>query len=224
MMAPTRLVSFDLDRTLVRRSTTCLELAKARNCVAHVTALEEGYARGEVTHREFAESHAADYRGWSIEDAEQAVLAMPLIGGIAETAEALKERGVHILIVTVTWSFVARTLVRSFGMDGFAGATMGEQNGRLTGEVITHFGERDKPRFVAEYGRQHGIGLDQCVAVGDSRSDLPLFAEVGRAIALNATPDARQAAHVEVDTDDLRDVLRHIKADGFVADHVTANT
>jgi phosphoserine phosphatase len=36
---------------------------------------------------------------------------------------------------------------------------------------------------------------------------VPLFAEVGLAIALNATPAARAAAHVSVDGTDLRAVL-----------------
>jgi phosphoserine phosphatase len=88
---------------------------------------------------------------------------------------------------------------------------MGESDGRLTGEVVAHFGEHDKPRYVRDYGRRHGIEFDQTVAVGDSRSDLPLFREVGRAIALNATEDARSAAHVAVDSDNLRDVLSHIE-------------
>jgi phosphoserine phosphatase len=212
-----RLVSFDLDGTLVTGTTTCLELARSRGGLEHVNMLEGRYARGEIGHDQFAEANAAAHRDWPLAEAEAAVLAMPLIGGVAETVAALKARGCHILIVTVTWSFAARTLVNFLNLDGFAGATMGERNGRLTGEVLAHFGERDKPRYVRDYGRRHGIGLDQCVAVGDSRSDLPLFGEVGRAIALNATDDARRAAHVALDTDDLRDVLGHIGDGGMAA-------
>jgi phosphoserine phosphatase len=44
-------------------------------------------------------------------------------------------------------------------------------------------------------------------AVGDSRSDVPLFREVGLSIALNATPDAQATAIHRLDTDDLRDLL-----------------
>jgi phosphoserine phosphatase len=92
---------------------------------------------------------------------------------------------------------------------------MGEQDGRLTGEVAAHFGENDKTRNVRHYARRHGFGLDQCVAIGDSRSDLPLFGAVGRAIALNATDDARRVAHVAIDSKDLRDVLGHIGDDAM---------
>jgi phosphoserine phosphatase len=57
-----------------------------------------------------------------------------------------------------------------------------------------------------------GVDLRRCVAVGDGRSDLPLFATVGLTTAFNATPAARAAAHVQVDTTDLRAVLPHIAA------------
>jgi phosphoserine phosphatase len=48
--------------------------------------------------------------------------------------------------------------------------------------------------------------------VGDSRLDVPLFSRVGYAIALNATPDARAAAHSCLDTEDLTDVLKLLVA------------
>ncbi|MND05046.1 phosphoglycolate phosphatase [compost metagenome] len=49
--------------------------------------------------------------------------------------------------------------------------------------------------------------MSEVAHVGDSMSDLPLFRVVGRAIAINATPDARAVAHHVLDTDDLSDVL-----------------
>jgi phosphoserine phosphatase len=53
----------------------------------------------------------------------------------------------------------------------------------------------------------------RCAAVGDGRSDVPLFTEIGLAIALNATPAAARAtAHVSVDGTDLRTVLPLLSA------------
>jgi phosphoserine phosphatase len=63
-----------------------------------------------------------------------------------------------------------------------------------------------------KYAAKRGMSLDECIAIGDSRSDLPLFSAVGLAIALNATPAAAAAAHVAIETDDLRDVLAAIPA------------
>lgn len=56
--------------------------------------------------------------------------------------------------------------------------------------------------------------MDDVVAVGDSRSDLPPFAAAGGPVALNATQDARKAATYTLDTEDLRDVLPFLALDG----------
>lgn len=52
----------------------------------------------------------------------------------------------------------------------------------------------------------------QCAAVGDSRSDVPLFAEAGLSIAFNADRQAREAASVSVDGNDLQTVIPLLKA------------
>jgi phosphoserine phosphatase len=60
---------------------------------------------------------------------------------------------------------------------------------------------------IEEWCREHGHSLAEVTAVGDSRSDVPLFEQAGYAIALNATADARALADVAVDTDQLSAVL-----------------
>jgi phosphoserine phosphatase len=65
----------------------------------------------------------------------------------------------------------------------------------------------DKLRFVEDWCAQNGYSMRQVAAIGDSRSDVPLFHRAGMSIALNATPDAQAAASHVLDTEDLRDVL-----------------
>ena len=202
-----RLVSFDLDGTLFPDTTTCLALGRLLGHLELIRDLEDRYARFEIGNAEVAEQDAGAYRGRSVAKIEQAVLQIPLIGGFHETVRALKARGPHVLVVTVAWSFAARALARAYGLDGFAGAEMGEAGGFLTGTVARHFEASDKVRFVRDYAGRHGFGLSHCVAVGDSRSDIPLFREAGLAIALNATEQARAVADVCVDTRDLTDIL-----------------
>ncbi|MFG3602471.1 HAD hydrolase family protein [Micromonospora chersina] len=64
-----------------------------------------------------------------------------------------------------------------------------------------------KRDFAVSVAAELGVDPKRCVAVGDGRSDVPLFAAVGLAIAFNATPAARAAAHVSFDGPDLRAVL-----------------
>jgi phosphoserine phosphatase len=84
---------------------------------------------------------------------------------------------------------------------------MQSTGGVLCGTVSRYFDEHDKLHWVEEWCAQNGYSMSQVAAVGDSRSDIPLFHRVGLSIALNATPDARAAATQTLDTSDVRDVL-----------------
>lgn len=79
--------------------------------------------------------------------------------------------------------------------------------GKLDGKVSRNFDANDKAAFVEEVCERHGVPVSAAAAVGDSRSDLPMFARVGFSIALNADSSARAAATTAIDSDDLRDVL-----------------
>jgi phosphoserine phosphatase len=205
-----KLVSFDLDGTLFPGTTTCLELGRLLGHFDLIRDLETRYARFEISNTDVAEEVAEAYRGQDVAAIEQAVLGIPLIGGFHETIRILKAHDIQVLIVTVTGSFAARALVHEYGLDGYAGATLGEANGRFTGQVERHFEESAKIAYMRAFAARHGYDLQECVAVGDSRSDIPLFRNVGLAIALNATAPARAAADVLLDTDDLTDILPHI--------------
>jgi phosphoserine phosphatase len=94
-----------------------------------------------------------------------------------------------------------------FGHDAVCGTELGIADGVVEGTVSRYFDAHDKLRFVEAWCARRGWGLADVGAVGDSRSDLPLFRAAGRSVALNATADARRAATSQIDTEDLRDVL-----------------
>ena len=79
-------------------------------------------------------------------------------------------------------------------------------DGIPNGGVKRHFDEWDKLEFVRSYCETNGDDFSACIAVGDSRSDTSLFEAVGLSVALNATPQAHEAASVALDTEDLTDV------------------
>ncbi len=83
----------------------------------------------------------------------------------------------------------------------------GDRDGRFTGRVARHFDEYGKWDFALAQARELELAPRSCGAVGDSRSDLPLFASVGLSVAFNASPGAREAATAAVDDNDLRSVL-----------------
>jgi len=202
-----RLVSFDMDGTLIRGTSAALFMAARLGHLDEVEALERRLLQGELTTGQFADTVAHRFAGMPLANVRGHFGALPLIGGIAATVATLKRLGVPCVISTVSYSFYARILVERFGFDDHCGAVMHEDAGVLQGRMARYCSYDDKRAFVERYASERGIAMAEVAHIGDSSSDLPLFAAVGRAIALNATPTARAAAHHALDTDDLGEVL-----------------
>ncbi len=108
----------------------------------------------------------------------------------------------------MTWSFAAQEFGRRYGFAAVSGTEIElDRDGIPTGAVKRHFDEWDKLEFVRSECNANDVDLSECIAIGDSRSDIPLFEAVGFSVALNATPQARESASVALDTEDLTDVL-----------------
>ena len=202
-----RVVAFDLDGTLLRGTTVSLRLAEWTGTAEAHRDLETRFSAGEISNAVIADTSGAWLADRALTDAATVLDDGPWIDGIGETVDALHADGAEVLLATITWRFAAECLAERFGFDAVSGTEMEVRDGRLTGKVSRQFDEWDKLAFVEGYCRERGVPLSETAAVGDSRSDVPLFGRVGFAIALNATDDARRAASVALDTEDLRDVL-----------------
>jgi phosphoserine phosphatase len=204
---PWRLACFDLDGTLVVGTSVSQHLADRFGHGMEMAELEKRYAAGEISNSVVASEQARSYRGVALPDVVAKLDDIPCIGGIDSTLSALRKRDIDLLLCTVTWTFAAEEFGRRHGFTAVSGTEIELDDGIPTGAVKRHFDEWDKVEFVRTYCQANGIELSQCIAVGDSRSDVPLFREVGFSVALNATPQAREVASVVLDTDDLMDIL-----------------
>ena len=204
-----RVVCFDLDGTLVPSpASVCLHLSRWLGHEEELADLEVAYAEGRIHNHEVAERDAAHYAGKTRSEIDLELASLPLVSGIPETLARMRGMNMSALIATVTWRFAAEHLADRFGFDEVTGCVMEEDcSGRFTGKVGRHIDAADKVAFVRSFCEPRGIDLADCVAVGDSRSDIPLFREVGLAIAFNGTDAAKEAAHVAVDGDSLLAIL-----------------
>jgi phosphoserine phosphatase len=200
-------VVFDLDGTLLRGTTVSLLLAQWLGRADEVSELERAFRAHEISNSMVADTSAGWLAGRTKADAWRVLTEGPWIEGMAETFQALAAAEVSLLLGTITWSFAAEMLRERYGFAAVSGTEMQAADGVLSGVVSRYFDEYDKVRFVEEWCTRNGYAMSQVAAVGDSRSDVPLFHRVGLSIALNATPDARAVATHVLDTEDLRDVL-----------------
>jgi phosphoserine phosphatase len=202
-----RVVVFDLDGTLMPRETSSGVLADAIGLGSEYRALERRYDAGDASNKEVADQQAAWFAGLALADVRDMLGRGPWIQGISETLDVLAKAGCRLLLATLAWRFVADMLAERYPFDAVCGAEMAIHDATLTGTVDAYFDEHDKLDFVAGWCAANGYALQDVVAIGDSRSDLPLFRAAGASIALNATAEARAAARHVIDTDDLRDLL-----------------
>lgn len=200
-------VVFDLDGTLLHGTTVSLLLAQWLGRGDEIAELERAFHAHEISNSVVADTSAAWFAGCRTADVWHVLGEGPWIDGMAETLQTLSDAGISLLLGTITWSFAAEMLRERHGFAAVSGTAMTASDGVLSGVVSRYFDEHDKLRFVQEWCAERGHSMSQVAAVGDSRSDVPLFREVGLSVALNATPDARNAAMHALDTDDLRNVL-----------------
>ncbi|MCR6490061.1 HAD-IB family phosphatase [Amycolatopsis sp. OK19-0408] len=197
------LVCFDVDGTLVPGTSSCAWVAAVLGHEAELVAAEAAYAAGRMTNQEASVIDARGWAGHTEAEIRARLETLPLVDGIAETVAWCHDRGVRPILTTLAWAPVGRLLAERFGFAAYCGPVPSVRDGRYTGDVAEHFDEFGKRDFALA----QGVAPQRCVAVGDSRSDLPLFAAVGTSIGFNASPDARAVATHLVDGPDLRAIL-----------------
>ena len=170
-------------------------------------ALERRHDAGDVSNEEVTDQQAAWFKGLAVADAHRMLHRGPWIKGLGETLATLADAGCRLLLATLAWRFVADMLAERYPFDAVCGAEMAIHDATLTGVVDGYFDAVDKRNFVARWCADNGYALQDVVAIGDSRSDLPLFRASAASIALNATAQARATARTVIDTEDLRDLL-----------------
>lgn len=207
MSRPPAAVFFDVDGTLVPSTSSSVYLAGFLGHRDELAGAEAAYAAGTVDNRMVSELDAAAWAGVPELRVREWLAGLPLVPGIAETVAWCHRSGLVPVLATLAWAPVGGYLADRFGFATFSGPELETAAGVFTGRVARHFDEYDKRDFAVARAREWGIDLRSCGAVGDSRSDVPLFGAVGVSVAFNASADARAAATADVDDEDLRAVI-----------------
>src|SRR5689334_24754452 len=108
-------VAFDLDGTLLRRTTVALLLAERFGHGETFGEVERAFAAGEVSHRGIADASAASCAGRTTSEVAAALDEASWIEGIDETLRTLARAGTQVLLATITWRFAAELLAERHG-------------------------------------------------------------------------------------------------------------
>lgn len=198
---------FDVDGTLVPRTSSSQYLAGSLGHLEVLRDAEDAYADGRMDNRQVSVLDAAGWRGCTPDQVRALLADLPLVTGIHEVVAWCREHDVAPYLATLAWEPVGRFLCEEFGFAGACGPVLAVRDGAYTGGVEGHLDEYGKRDFALRTAAGLGLPASACAAVGDSRSDLPLVADVGFSIAFNAGAALRAVATESVVSADLRAVV-----------------
>ena len=200
-------VFFDVDGTLVTGRSSGEYLA---SFLGHEDLVAAAYADWDAGLIDSASVELADAKGWAgvaRDEVREWLTGLPLIDGISDVLDWCSQHDVLASLATLAWEPVGSYLCEAYGFAASCGPCLEYADGHFTGAVAQHFSEFAKRDYAMEFARSAGLPMDRCAAIGDSRSDVPLFREVSLAVAFNGDEHVKDLADVHVRGNDLRDVL-----------------
>jgi phosphoserine phosphatase len=195
---------FDMDGTLLRGTTASIELSRRLDRLEPLADLEAGFAAERITAAEFAMEMRALWTELSPELVAEVASASPWIDGIQEVCADIADRGERSMLITMSPDFFAEHLL-AFGVDVVAASRFPALPFARPIDPAGILEPADKVRLAEQERIAHGLTPNDCVAYGDSMSDLPLFGLLENTVAVNADEDLERVAAIAYRGDSLLD-------------------
>jgi HAD superfamily hydrolase (TIGR01490 family) len=202
---------FDLDRTLLRRSSA-LALAgsfRERGLISRRQLLQAAawqllfVARG-ASHeavRRGAEDGLGILAGYRPEDLRELVaeamepVLRPLVyAEPLRLVERHRERGEPVYVVSATLQEIVEAIAEDLGFDGALGTICEVRDGHYTGRALRALHAEAKADCVRAVAESEGFDPSECTAYSDSHTDVPFLEAVGHPVAVNPDRELRRTA------------------------------
>ncbi|NLB82537.1 MAG: HAD-IB family phosphatase [Clostridiaceae bacterium] len=210
-MKTIKLVSFDLDDTLIREIHSVMLPCILNGKEEDHSLIQEQEETGILDYI------SADYlRAKLLSGLEESKIAQSFLEiakplkNISRVVEALHEKNIKSIVITVGPKQVARVACDIWGFDGYYGSDYEVICGVFTGRILDYVGAEQKIMCLQDFSKSNNIKPEECVAVGDGSTDIPLFEYCGKSIAINSSPSVQKRAMYAIDTDDLADIIEYI--------------
>ncbi|MGW2225814.1 HAD family hydrolase [Streptomyces formicae] len=180
-----RLHLFDLDGTLLHGTAAPVEISRQLGLDAEIAALERDFVAGHVDSPQYAARVHELWAELTDEHVTGAFEGAPWLSGIRETWAEIRAGGDYCAVVSLSPSFFVERLL-GWGAHAAHGSVFPAVP--FT-EPVNPAGILDaaaKVKITNRLCEEFGVGLGDCVAYGDSLSDLELFGVVPVSVAVNA--------------------------------------
>jgi phosphoserine phosphatase len=207
-----QLAIFDLDGTLKQARDPYVFLHQRLGTWEASQAFFQKGLAGELDYDEWLRLDAALWRGVPRATMEAHFRQNPYLPGARETVLALKQAGVRVAVVSTGLGLHAELVQADLGLDRFVANEIFFDNGLASGQARAHVPEGGKGQVVAQLQAEFSVTPDECLAVGDSSSDVDMFRRVRVGVAVNPSSEAvRAAAHLVLDAPDLSPLLPRLR-------------
>ena len=202
---------FDLDRTLLRRSSA-LALAgsfRERGLISRRQLLQaaawqllfvargashEAVRRGAEEGLHVLAGHRPEELRELVADAMEPVLRPLVYAEPLRLVERHRERGEPVFIVSATLQEIVDAIADDLGFDGALGTVCEVRDGRYTGRALRALHAGAKADCLREVAASEGLNLAECTAYSDSHTDLPFLEAVGHPVVVNPDRELRRIA------------------------------
>lgn len=201
-----RIYFFDMDGTLIPNSSGCLEIARATDTVSNVKLLEERLLNEEIDTKDFAKEL---FSLWGIVEKnilDQAFYNCRKLNNIDKVLSDIRSRGDLSCLITMSPNYFARYFF-DYGFDCIYSSEFPSSKEELL-DINRILTPQSKLDIALELCRKNSVSLDDCVAFGDSLSDLVLFNHLKLSIAVNGSEYIRKVSRYNYQGDDLLEAYK----------------
>ena len=182
---------FDMDGTLLKGSA-CLEISRTVGVLAETLAIEDVWSKGEISDNEFWVRCLPLWKDLTDEQLDKSFLTSPWLQGVQSVFADINSRNEKSVVISQSPLFFVERLY-AWGADFAYGALVTPGNSTGAEQLLT---SSDKLKIADELLSKLGLTYDNCVAYGDSLSDLDLFKSIPKTVAMNARKPIRELARV----------------------------
>ncbi len=203
-----KLVVFDVDGTLVKIASSWQFLHKKLGTWGKGKQHAKQFFRGAITYEDWARMDASLWKGVKIERIKQIVDMIPYATGAQEVIATLRRNGLKVILLSAGLSIVTKRVQREMRTDYDLANELKVEDGLITGDVEVNVSVYNKDKVLQSILKKFGLRMDECAAVGDDETLIPLFKRVGLSVAFNARSEAvKNKADFVVEGSDLQKVL-----------------
>lgn len=202
-----KMVVLDVDSTLIQQEVIELLGAKA-GVQSEVAQITESAMRGELDFEESLRARVALLAGLPESVVDEVRKEIHLTPGAKTLVTTLQKLGHHIGVVSGGFTSVIEPLMQELGIAHYRANSLEVVNSKLTGGLVGPIIDRAaKAAALREFAHEHGVSIEQTVAIGDGANDLDMIAAAGLGIAFNAKPAVKAAADSSISAPYLDSVL-----------------